>query len=184
MYNNKPYLAIACVSLAFVLTGCAASNPTVLDFGLRRVPTTDRAKVLDGAEAILTDMGYALVQRDTDAGVLVYSDEQTSRATDTYRFTSNMKQRRVVELRVQSVPEGHKVFARVSIQRLATQAYSAVAFGSAGDDRPGQTAIDRDAATTTKQNTVWQTARRDKPTEQRILTAITRRIADASGGGS
>lgn len=39
-------------------------------------------------------------------------------------------------------------------------------------DIPDDTPIDRDAATTTEQNTVWRTIRRDKAAERRILEAI------------
>jgi hypothetical protein len=42
-----------------------------------------------------------------------------------------------------------------------------------GSDLPGQqTAIDRDAATTAEQNTVWRTLRRDTAAERQILDAI------------
>lgn len=158
--------------------GCSATGPSTLEFGLRRVATTDRAKILTDAEAILAEMGFVLLQRDADAGVLLCADTKSQEAVgaDRYRFTSDPKQRRIVEVRVQSVPDGLKLFARVSIQQQTTQAHRAIAFDAAGDDRPGHTAIDRDAATTTDQNTTWQTTRRDKPTEQKILTAITNRI--------
>lgn len=52
-----------------------------------------------------------------------------------------------------------------------------------GSDTPGDyTAINRDAATTTEQNTVWRTVRRDKSVERNILNAIAERAGGVISG--
>ena len=54
----------------------------------------------------------------------------------------------------------------------------------ARDDVPNDTAIDRDAATTKEQNTVWEPVGRDKSAERIIVQAILDRAGvPASAGG-
>jgi len=182
MYERALSIGIVSSVLLSTFAGCVSSGPSVLDFSVRRITDGDRMRVLVDSESILSGMGFAPIKRDRDAGVLVYTDSGVPGGVRSRRLSSQMRRRRVVELRVQGWDDGFKVFCRVSIQRQTTQAYSALAFGGAGDDRPGQTAIDRDAATTTEQNTVWQTIKRDKSAERTILAAITGRINNVSSG--
>jgi len=177
MRTSAVQVGLVCCLTTVILGGCISGGPTALDFGLRHVATSDARDILIAAEATLPEMGFSLVQSDDDEGMVLYTDGKTTAGVSDRRgFSSKMKQRRIVELRLQRVSDGHKLFCRVSIQRQTTQAHRALAYGSSGDDRPGQTAIDRDAATTIEQNTVWQTAHRDKSTEQAILMAITARL--------
>ena len=90
-------------------------------------------------------------------------------------LSSRPRLRRVAEIRIQETPEGLKVFAKVLVQEQATRAYQMLAQESAGGDDPGQTAIDRDAATTADQNAVWRTLRRDKAAEHDLLSAVLER---------
>ena len=81
--------------------------------------------------------------------------------------------RRIVEVRVADSGGAGKVFCRVLIQEQTTQAYRMFASDRSGSDAPGEyTPINRDAATTAEQNTVWRTVRRDKSAERQILDAI------------
>jgi hypothetical protein len=76
------------------------------------------------------------------------------------------------------VPEaegGTGVYCQVTIQQQTTEAYRMFQQDRELSDAPGQTAIERDAATTTEQNTVWRNVRRDKAAERRILEAVVRR---------
>ncbi len=79
----------------------------------------------------------------------------------------------MVEVRVADSGGAARVFCRVLIQEQTTQGHRMFASDRSGSDTPGDyTAINRDAATTTEQNTVWRTLRRDKSAERQILDMI------------
>ena len=55
-----------------------------------------------------------------------------------------------------------------------------LAYDRSGSDSPASTPIEREAATTDRQNTVWETIHRDRSSERRILAIIGERSAGAT----
>ena len=150
-----------------------------MDYTVRHVRQGERGAAMDAAEAGLMELGYRIERRDPAEGVLTTQPVEAQAGLDSARaasLSSRGKTRRIVEVRVQNEGGVTKVFCRVLIQEQTTQAHRMFASDRSGSDTPGDyTAINRDAATTTEQNTVWRTLRRDKSVERDILAAITER---------
>ncbi len=162
--------------LLLLLSSCAAPAPTPMDYSVGQGQPGDRTALLDTAEAALIGLGYRIERRDAGEGVLTTQPVEAQAGLDTTRrasLSSRGKTRRMVEVRVADSGGATKVFCRVLIQEQTTQAHRMFAADRSGSDTPGDfTAINRDAATTTEQNTVWRTLRRDKSAEREILDAI------------
>lgn len=171
--------------------GCASTGPSAVSHSLRRVAVDDRQALFDAAEAALLDLGHAIDQRDATEGLLrtvpVETADGGQRRRGGPRLSSGRLVRQVTEVRVQRGAIEASLFCRVMIQEQTTGAYRMHAQAMRGSDVPNETAIDRDAATTAEQNTVWQTVRRDRAAESAVLAAILERAGvspDASGGPS
>jgi hypothetical protein len=160
-----------------LLSSCAAPAPTPMDYSVGQGQPGDRTALLDTAEAALIGLGYRIERRDAGEGVLTTQPVEAQAGLDPMRpasLSSRGKTRRMVEVRVADSGGATKVFCRVLIQEQTTQAHRMFAADRSGSDTPGDyTAINRDAATTTEQNTVWRTLRRDRSAERQILDAIT-----------
>jgi len=134
---------------------------------------------LDAAEASLIDLGYMIERRDLAEGVITTQPVEAQAGLDSIyssRLSSQGKTRRIVEVRVQKDDGITKIFCKVIIQEQTTQEHRMFDSDRSGSDSPGDsTAINRDAATTAAQNTVWRTLRRDKTAEREVLAIITER---------
>lgn len=148
---------------------------TVADYGVRQLPSVERRTVFDIAERTLEEFGYTVEERNPTAGTLttqpVMLRDGEDRAKTSGRLSSAGRLRKVAEIRVANGADGVTVYCHVSVQQQVTQAQRLFA-QSYGADTPKDTPIDRDAATTAAQNSVWQTIRRDRAAENAILTAI------------
>lgn len=174
-------LFVMCAT-AVELGGCATQAPTAANFAVRHFPSGDRAGLLAAAAAAMEETGYETSPGDPDSGRLVSiprfnvaGDQPTGRAA---RISSKSLTRRIVEIRVEESGERVSVFCRVLVQEQTTRAHRMLAFDQRGSDSPSTTPIEREAATTERQNTVWQTIRRARSAERRILTLIGDRVAD------
>ena len=171
--------AVILAGLAVVLPGlgaCAASRPTAVNFAVRHLRNVERSKVLDAAEVALSDLGYRIDQRNAAMGIVtthpifdVRGDEPARRGL---RISSPGRTRRLAEVRVVPAADALGVYCRVIVQEQTTQAHRLLAQDGVGADTPSDTPIEREAATTRRQNTVWQTFRRDKAAERCILASI------------
>jgi len=166
------------LGLAFgFIAGCGAPAVSPVTFSVRLVEGADRIRVLDAAEAALIDQGFRIERRDPTSnslrsfpleGPASESGERTLRS----RMSARRGIRRVAEVRVEDTPEGIRAACKVAVQQQTTQTHRFFARERAGVDAPEDTPIDRDAATTEEQNTVWQTVQRDRAAERAILDAI------------
>jgi hypothetical protein len=127
--------------------------------------------MLDTAEAAVVAAGFQIDKRDAVAGALTSLPNEGPSTDSTRR--ARARTRRVAEVRLVESGDGVKVYCKVMVQELASGAYGLYAQDRATTDSPGEyTAINRDAATTQQQNTVWRTVRRDKMVERAILDRI------------
>lgn len=163
-------LSAFCVGV-LTLTACESPGPTPLEYGVRSIAKRERAAMLDTAEAAMVAAGFQIDKRDAVAGVVTSLPDE-SPTTDRGRH-ARARTRRVAEVRFADGGDSVKVYCKVMVQELASGAYGLYAQDRATTDSPGEyTAINRDAATTEKQNTLWRTVRRDKMVERAILDQI------------
>lgn len=150
-----------------------------MDYSVCQAQHQNRALALDAAEAALIDLGYAIERRDLAEGVITTQPTEAHGGLDSThssRLSSQGKTRRIVEVRVQEDDGVTKLFCKVIIQEQSTEEHRMFASDRSSSDSPGDnTAINRDAATTAAQNTVWRTLRRDKTAEREVLAVITER---------
>jgi len=153
--------------------GCANREAQTVDFAVRSAPTAERSALLDTAETVLVSLGYEITRRDTAGGVVVSEPMAIDRSgRRTVRADNPL--RKIAEVRLAGEANQLKIHCKVVIQEQATESFRLQASERSGDDVPGHnTAIDRDAATTAEQNSVWRTVRRDKSAEREILDQIT-----------
>lgn len=165
-----------------VAGGCASTGLSPLSYGVRRVEGGSQSALFDAARAALVDLGYQIDQADAAAAVITTRPTLAPRRLSNARarISSGGQPRCVVEVRVGARAGAVNVYCKVAIQQQVTAAHRMFAYDRSGADDPGATPIDRDAATTAEQNTVWQTLRRDKAAERRILEAILSRVQNSA----
>lgn len=158
---------------------CVSTGPSPLTYSVQSV-SDGRDSAMDAAEIALTELGFAIARRDLRTGTLVSAPSEPTegdlREAHARRISSDTPVRRIAEVRVEGAAEGTQVFCKVSVQKQVTQSYRLFQAAHSATDAPGETAIDRDAAGTAAQITVWQTVSRDKVAERAILAAIAKRI--------
>ncbi len=171
-----------CGSLCLVLFGaCAVSGPSRLGYGVRRFAEADRSALFQAAADALVEAGYRIDRSDRAAGMLstfpVAGKLRDVAARRRARLGTPARIRRVVQVRIEQGADGISVYCKVAVQEQVTEAYRMQAYDLHTADSPVHTPIEREAATTREQNTVWQTVRRDKRQECEILAAVEQRIA-------
>ncbi len=161
------------------LSGCAAPGISALNYSVREVAQRTRGDALDAAEVALVNLDFVVARRDLAEGFLEtrpldgrFAGEAVDASIDGGRS------RRVVQVRLEESATGVRVFCKVSVQAQSTQSYRLLSGERSGDDRAETTPIDRDAATTSEQNSLWQTVRRDKAAERAVLAAMLRALGD------
>ena len=175
---RKANLVCLCAGLS-LLGACVAPGPSPLRYGAREIRGSEKSAVLDAGEAALTGLGYRIDRRDEAAGILITrpitglaEGRLTARPA---RLTSRGDTRRVAEVRVEQTADAVSVYCRVLVQEQTTQAHRLFERDYRGYDTPTDTPIEREGATTVRQNTVWRTIRRDKHAEREILAGVTAR---------
>jgi hypothetical protein len=92
--------------------------------------------------------------------------------------------RRIATFSVSKRADGAVARLRIDIERKDTEHQQVRQYqGSRLSDTPSHTAIDRDAATTQTQNTVWTPIRRDRALERALLDELQERIAPPTQSG-
>ena len=168
-----------------LVSGCVSAGPSPLSYGLRHVKGGDRAVVFETAQKAVAELGYAIDRADSTAGIIttvpISEPYRSGFPRSGVRLSSQGRLRRVVQIRIDGRGDAVDVYCKVALEQQVTAAHRMFAYDRMGTDVPGATPIDREAATTTEQNTVWQTVRRDKAAERRILEAILERAGQSSG---
>jgi hypothetical protein len=156
---------------------------------MRQLAGGDRAVVFQAAEDALVEAGFQIDRRDEAAGLLTTFPIAATSADiaghRSRRLGTPAALRRVADVRLEEAAGGVTAYCRVLVQEQTTEAYRLREYDLRGSDTPGYTAIDREAATTKAQNTVWRTIRRDKGAERAILAGIQERTgAQPSSAGA
>lgn len=176
MSTARQIVALFTMILAAQLAGCAASGPSASTFSLRHLPDTTVGGAFNASESALVSQGYSLDRRDPASGILVTqpveSESRERYGNQARRLGTEGRRRRIVTMHTSEVQGGVNVFCRVMIQEQSTQVYQFLAETNRTSGSEETTAIDRDGATTARQNTVWRNVDRDRPAERAILEAI------------
>ncbi len=170
------------VSVLALAAGCAETPGVRAHQEEWAIEGADADAVLTQAAAILQrEFGRVKVDlavRQIDTAPVEYTTSRDSgSARDVYRGRSTM--RRVGSLRVGSRGGITVGTLQINVERRDTaQRAIAPATGYRLSDSPGaETPVDRDAATTVEQNTVWTFVRRDRALERQLLEELRERFA-------
>ena len=162
---------------------CASTGTSVGSYATRQVRGGHWTALLDAGEAALIDAGSRLERRDTAAGLItsmpIMGLAEDRAEVRRAQLSSAGDTRRVAEVRLQRIADVVSVRCKVLIQEQTTQAHRLFELDHSGYDTPTDTPIEREAATTVRQNTVWRTVRRDRRSERAILEAITSGAGDS-----
>jgi hypothetical protein len=143
------------------------------------VPHERRDALWSAVLAVLPEQGFPIERADETKGVVASSPVEISAQEAGIAVGGGLGTRRVfrrlADVRLAPSEGGIGAYCRVLIQEQATESYRLFRRAPGLSDVPDDTAIDRDAATTGEQNTVWQTVRRDKLREYRLLEEIVTR---------
>ncbi len=184
-FSSSPFAIPSLFLVAWLwVSGCAAPGPTARNYSVSRPEKLDPTTAFDAARAALTGLGYRIDELDRNAGLLSASADYALPAEESarrgLRISARRPTERFAEVRVLEAVETVRVYCKVLIRQRVTEAHRMFALDHRGLDTPGQTPIEREAATTARQNTVWRTIRRDRPAERIILA----RISDLSGAAT
>lgn len=163
-------------------SACAAPAPSPLTYTVRQSTVDDGAALLGFAEAVLVSEGFEIDEVDAANGSISSKPLAVSSgdATGSGRsIGSHGGARRVATVKVTRVGDATSVYCKVTVEEQATEAHRFLFQDEHGSDLPTDTAIERDAATTAEQNTVWRTVRRDTAAERRIVEAVLTRAGEA-----
>ena len=144
------------------------------------------AVLAEGTTILQREFGRVKVDRAArrivTAPVEFTTGRESGTARDLYGGQSTM--RRVAEFSVGRRGGTTVARLRVDVQRRDTVQRAVVQpEGYRLSDAPGhETPVDRDAATTTEQNTVWTQVRRDTRLERQLLEELRERFARGDGG--
>jgi hypothetical protein len=167
--------------LLLCLAGCAGPARTYVS-AQRVIRGADVEAVFAEATSILQqEFGRIQVDRVNQSIISAPQEFTTTResgtARDLYRGRSTM--RRTAHFTVSSGETGAVAHLRIDLERQDTvrqQVMRPRAY-RLGDAPGHETPIDRDAATTHRQNTVWTHVRRDTNLERALLDELRERIA-------
>ena len=170
-------LGMVCVA---ALAGCTQGTDAKA-FHIRTIATSDGEDVFQAAQVVLR-REFGPLEVDSQLHRLQsrpseYRTTSTSgTARDLYRGESVM--RRIAYLSVSPRHDETIVRIRIEIERQDTERREVFQPESSRlSDAPGRTPIERDAATTTAQNTVWTFVRRDYQLERALVSELQEQFA-------
>lgn len=173
------------LGLAAALAGGCAGSTEPIQYHSRLVPQASPDEVLDVAAAVLRDE-FGRVQVDRAARRIVSEPMEFSSARDTGTarelLGGRANMRRVAMFSAVPGRDGTLARLRVELQRRDTgRDQVAQPWSTRLSDLPSQTAIERDAARSARQNEVWTLVRRDHDLERELLDDLLARLAPDEG---
>ncbi|MFO0839345.1 MAG: hypothetical protein U1D55_12580 [Phycisphaerae bacterium] len=168
------------LAVALSLSGCAATDLETA-YQSRLIDTADVAAVRREAEVVLRrEFPRLTASRGGDALTSDPIEYRASSASGSARdlVGAPSRLRRIATFSL--APQGERTVARLRVDIERQESRQAAAFQSSDarlSDSPAQSAIERDAATTERQNEVWVRVRRDRELERALLEDIQSRFA-------
>lgn len=167
----------SCPIAALLVIACAGcSSQTDFSAAQARVIDAPADEVLRAAEALLRqEFGGVRIERQSRRLITEPTEFTTSSESGTARdlVRARSRMRRTASLTVVEREGGSLARVRVDMDRLDSAQREAVQPEAYRlSDSPGYTAIERDAATTRRQNAVWTPVGRDRGLERTLLTDL------------
>ena len=130
---------------------------------------------------VLASHGLRVKSADVDSMIIeTFASEKTVRGGEGRLRDSVVKLpnrvRRTASLEFSKRGGDLEAWCQVKLERLTTSDHRVWARQREFDDAPTETPIEREGATTDKQNTVWTSAGRDQNLEHQILSDLRKRI--------
>ena len=168
------------ISIGLGLAGCGAAQET-RSFQTRVIPTAGPDEVFRAAQVLMRREFGQLKLEDTARRFITRPVEyQTSSDSGTARdyYGGRSTMRRIAHFAVADRDGGAVVRLRIDIERKDTERQEAFQPQvNRISDTPGHTPIQQDAATTTRQNTVWTFVKRDRRLERALLLELQAQFA-------
>lgn len=162
--------------ICLLVTGCAGGADT-RRFQSRAIPDASPDAVFNAARVVLHREFGALDAQPAHRTIVsqpvnYQTNSASGSARDLYRGQSAMRQ--IAHCRVEQRGPAAVLMLRIEIQRQDTERGRVASRDSETrlSDAPSYTPIERDAATTESQNTVWTFVRRDTTLERELLTEV------------
>lgn len=173
--NSHRLKMIVVILGAMIAAGCETSGPTTKTFSHVRLPGTDRATAFSAAADAIRE-NHAISTIDRDQWMIHSVPEETEEEAATPRVGDLVgvarTVRRVVTAYVTGDDQNAEAWCRVAIERNESNEHNLFIHDMQSDDTATATPADREAATTTEQNSVWRTLRRDKRAERALLDKV------------
>lgn len=173
-------LMFAAVTTLASTIGCQSPDAAMSGYNARHLASVETAQVFTVTRHVLEGYGFAIRRADIDRGWMV---TQPARAHELEAAAirdilgREADERRVVTMRVLPESAGATVYCKVEVQQPYSDEFSLYSDAHKPSDTLSDTPIDRDAATTDEQNTVWRTRRRDRDLERSLLDAVVQAVS-------
>ena len=163
------------VMAATLTAGCAASSPRPESYTVRQHASVTTAQAFAAAEEALGERFRIEVRRPSEgllrtASMIAAGPADSARLGDPIR--SPRRFRKTVEVRIAQVGSAVRIGCKVRIEENLTGVHRLFEREHGLSDIPSDTPIDRGAAATKEQESVWRVAGRDKVLERDISRTI------------
>lgn len=173
--NSCGLKSIVIVIVGIMATGCESPSPTARSFSYVRLPGVDRATAFAAATEAMRQ-NYSIAEIDRDQWMIHSVPEETEEEATTPRVGDLVgvarNVRRIATAYVTGTDQTAEAWCKIVIERNESNEHRLWVQDMKRDDTASATPAERDAATTTDQNSVWRTLRRDKRAERDLLNTI------------
>lgn len=173
--NHDRMKLFAIVMIAITVAGCESTGPSSKNFSYVRLPGVDR-EVAFGAATQAMREDHTIARIDRDHWMIQSVPEETEEETTTPRVGDLVgvprNVRRVATAYVTGTDEATEAWCKIVIERNESREHNLFKNDMQHDDTASATPADREAATTTEQNSVWRMIRRDKRAEREFLNTV------------
>ncbi len=190
--TTQSMVTVAATGAILLLTGCEGGGlgggfgDGLGDAGYKKqimcpVQDVKPGEAMGLARRVLVKHGFKLKEADVDRmSILTHPNEKVVRGNEGRLRDAVVKMpnrvRRTAELEFSTRGGDLQAWCKVKIERLSTTDHRVWSSLRQHEDAPTQTPIEREAATTPQQNTVWTSGGRDQSMELQILSDLRQRI--------
>ncbi len=170
-------LPLQCLLLLATAAGCASTTARTSRFQRELFANAEFQDVFAAAEKALARAGEVST-RDPATGLLrttptpIHDNGKTADILRPLNPERRFHLRRIGEIQVRAEGSDAYVLCRIVVEKNEGQALHTLNRNRGAYDQPTQTAAERDAAYSTRQNEFWTTVKRDRGMERRILRQI------------